>query len=358
MKSARISVTPGDGISYEVMDSVLACMDKAKKYYGSEISLEYVHENIGFDLFEETGASMIIEGVTFGGITQKSLDVFDTTDAMIYIATSGGDFPRGIYTPFPVVRRHFGIFANVRPSKTLPNVYSLKPDIDLVLVREQTEGLWMGHEEEVAPGEIIAQVKITTAASEKIGRFACELAMQRNGKKLVTAVHKDNVLNLAFGTFKDCVAKAAAEYPEITFEDMHTDVLPYQLIKDPEHFDVIVTTNMYGDAISGETTGICGGLGVGPSGEYGDNWAVFRSVHGSAPKYKGMDRVDPVAGILSACMMMDFLAGRKQAPTLKIAADRIRDAVNKVLAEGTHVTRDLGGSAGTKEMTTAILENI
>jgi isocitrate/isopropylmalate dehydrogenase len=153
-----------------------------KKYYGSEISLEYVHENIGFDLFEETGASMIIEGVTFGGITQKSLDVFDTTDAMIYIATSGGDFPRGIYTPFPVVRRHFGIFANVRPSKTLPNVYSLKPDIDLVLVREQTEGLWMGHEEEVAPGEIIAQVKITTAASEKIGRFACELAMQRNGK--------------------------------------------------------------------------------------------------------------------------------------------------------------------------------
>jgi isocitrate dehydrogenase (NAD+) len=356
MKTLRIAVTPGDGIAYECMDSVMAVLENAEKYFKDEMKLEYVYENIGHDVWKETGACVELDGVTYGGISEKALEVFDTTDAMIYIATSGGDFPRGIYTPFPVIRKRYGIFANVRPSKTLPNVFSLKPDIDLVLVREQTEGLWMGREADLGNGVVTAEVRISRAASEKIARFAFELARERDQKKHVVVAHKDNVLNKAFGMFVDSFRRVAKEYPDCTLEDMHTDVLPYQLMKQPERFDVIATTNMYGDAISGQTTGICGGLGVGPSGEYGDNWAVFRPVHGSAPKWKGKDRVNPTAGILSGVMMLEYLGNKNGLPKAKVAANHIRKAINKVLVEKKHLTQDLGGTAGTKEMTSAIIE--
>jgi len=243
----------------------------------------------------------------------------------------------------------FNLYANIRPCKSLPNTPSLKPNVDLIVLRENTEGLYSGKEFEVAPGIGIAMRIITREASEKIARFGFNLALKR--KKHVTFIHKANILKVTDGIFTQAVLNVAKDFPNVQVDDMHIDTAAMQLIKKPEFFDVIVTTNLFGDILSDEAAQIVGGLGVVPGANIGDNYGMFEPVHGSAPKYAGQNKVNPIATILASKMMLEYLKEFE-------AAKKIEDAVIKVLSEGKTLTYDLGGSAKTSDVAEAISKKI
>jgi isocitrate/isopropylmalate dehydrogenase len=247
------------------------------------------------------------------------------------------------------IRKIFNLYANVRPCKTLPGVESLKPNLDFVVVRENTEGLYAGAEFAVAPGVGIAYRIITTEASTRVAEYAFKLAQNR--KKHLTYVHKGNILRITDGIFKDAVKAVAKKYPDIEVDDLHVDAAAMQLIKKPETFDVIVTTNLFGDILSDEAAQVTGGLGLAAGANLGDKYGMFEPVHGSAPKYTGQNRVNPIAIILASAMMLNHLGERDTAA-------KIEKAVTKVLSEGKIRTADLGGNATTMEMADAIAAKI
>ncbi len=220
------------------------------------------------------------------------------------------------------LRRMFNLYANVRPCRSFPSVESLKPNLDFVVVRENTEGLYSGVEYEVSPGIGVAFRIITKEASLRVAEFAFKLAQKR--KKHLTYVHKGNILRITDGIFKDAVKAAALKHPEVTVDDLHIDAATMQLIKKPETFDVIVTTNLFGDILSDEAAQITGSLGLAAGANIGDTYGMFEPVHGSAPKYTGMNRVNPTATIMAASMILDYLGE-------KTAATKIEKAVTKVL---------------------------
>ncbi|MCJ7559386.1 isocitrate/isopropylmalate family dehydrogenase, partial [Candidatus Bathyarchaeota archaeon] len=226
-----------------------------------------------------------------------------------------------------------------------PSVEALKPNIDFIVVRENTEGLYSGAEFELAPGVGVALRIITNEASTRIAEFAFNLAASR--KKHLTYVHKGNILRITDGIFKDAVKEVALKYPDVAIEELHVDAATMQLIKKPESFDVIVTTNLFGDILSDEAAQVTGGLGLAAGANIGDTYGMFEPVHGSAPKYAGLNRVNPIAMIMAASMMLDYL-GEKEA------AAKIEEAVMNVLSEGKVRTADLGGSSTTSEMSDAI----
>lgn len=246
------------------------------------------------------------------------------------------------------LRQELGLYANLRPCRTFPGVPSRYPKVDLVVVRENTEDLYAGVEHMVGEDAAESIKIITRRASERIVRFAFEYA-RANGRRKVTAVHKANIMKCTDGLFLECARKVAQDYPDIQFEDRIVDNMCMQLVQKPEEYDVLVMPNLYGDIISDLCAGLVGGLGVAPGANFGDGVAVFEPVHGSAPKYAGQNKVNPLATILSGTMMLDYL-GEKEA------AGRIRRAVERVLAEGRHLTYDLGGQTGTQEMAEAIIE--
>jgi isocitrate/isopropylmalate dehydrogenase len=237
----------------------------------------------------------------------------------------------------------------VRPCRSFPSVEALKPNIDLVVVRENTEGLYSGAESLLAPGVGIALRIITKEASLKIANFAFKLASQR--RKHLTYVHKGNILRITDGIFKDAVKEASQKYPDITVDDLHIDAATMQLIKKPEAYDVIVTTNLFGDILSDEAAQVTGSLGLAAGANIGETYGMFEPVHGSAPKYTGMNRVNPIATIMAGSMMLDYL-GEKEA------AAKIENAVINVLSGGKVRTADLGGSATTSEMANAIAAQV
>jgi isocitrate/isopropylmalate dehydrogenase len=243
----------------------------------------------------------------------------------------------------------FNLYANVRPCRSFPSVEALKPNIDFVVVRENTEGMYSGAEFELAPGVGVALRIITNEASVRIAEFAFKLAANR--KKHLTYVHKGNILRITDGIFKDAVKEVALKYPNVTVEELHVDAAAMQLIKKPESFDVIVTTNLFGDILSDEAAQVTGSLGLAAGANIGETYGMFEPVHGSAPKYAGQNRVNPIATIMAASMMLDYLGERE-------AAAKIEKAVMKVLNEGKVRTADLGGSSTTSEMSDAIASKI
>ncbi|MCL4429365.1 MAG: isocitrate/isopropylmalate dehydrogenase family protein, partial [Chloroflexi bacterium] len=247
------------------------------------------------------------------------------------------------------LRRMFNLYANVRPCRSFPSVESLKPNIDLVVVRENTEGLYSGMESLLAPGVGVALRIITREASLKVANFAFKLASQR--RKHLTYIHKGNILRITDGIFKDAVKEAQQKYPDVEVDDLHIDAATMQLIKKPEAYDVMVTTNLFGDIISDEAAQVTGSLGLAAGANIGESYGMFEPVHGSAPKYTGMNRVNPIATIMAGAMMLDYL-GEKQA------AAKIESAVISVLKEGKVRTADLDGKATTSEMADAIVAKV
>ncbi|EKD41420.1 MAG: hypothetical protein ACD_73C00724G0002 [uncultured bacterium] len=246
-----------------------------------------------------------------------------------------------------LLRKKFVLYANVRPVKSLPGVKTRFDEVDMVIFRENTEDLYSGIEHEIVPG-VVESIKIITAkASLRIAESAFEYAVKHKRKK-VTAIHKGNIMKLSDGLFLDCCMKISKKYPQIEYRDMIVDNTCMQLVMKPKQFDILLLENLYGDIISDLAAGLVGGLGVVPSGNFGDKVSIFEAVHGTAPDIAGQGKANPIALTLSACMMLEHLKEPK-------AATRIRDAINKVLEAGKVRTGDLGGKSSTDELTRAII---
>ena len=326
----NVTLIPGDGIGPEVATAAKREVDAS----GAEINWHVV--DAGESQMEKYGTPLpqhVLDSVRADGIALKGP-----------ITTPIGVGFRSVNV---ALRKEFDLYANVRPARTFKGVESRYENVDLVVVRENTEDLYAGIEHKI--GDVAAEsIKlITRAGSERIARFAFDYAV-KNGRKKVTCVHKANIMKLSDGLFLDVCRGVAAEYPQIEFEDKIVDALCMQLVQHPETFDVLVLPNLYGDIVSDLCAGLVGGLGLAPSANIGKNAAIFEAVHGSAPKHAGLNDANPTALILSAVLMLRHLSE-------SAAADRIETAVIALLAEGKNVTHDLCGKLGTSEFADAVI---
>ncbi len=333
----KIAVLPGDGIGPEVVDATLMVLDAVQKT--GLVHLEYLKGDAGFDAIKKFGTNL----------PEKTVEMMKRTSACLKGPMTTPEEPGTPRSAAVTMRSLFSLYANVRPSRTLPNVKALSPGIDLIVVRENTEGLYSGKEFEVTHGVGVAMKIITRAASERIAKFALELSMKR--RKKLAFVHKANILKITDGIFKQSVLDVAKDYPGVELEDLHVDAAAMQLIRRPESFDVMVTMNLYGDILSDEAAAAVGGLGVAAGANIGESYGMFEPVHGSAPKYTGQNKVNPVATIEAARMMLEYLGEGK-------AANLVERATKSVLKEGKVLTYDLGGNARTSDVGRAIAEKV
>jgi isocitrate dehydrogenase (NAD+) len=329
----KVTLIQGDGIGPEIVAATLTVMEATgvKIAWEEAIAGEEALEKYGTPLPEETLVSLQKNKVGLKGP----------------LTTPIGSGYRSINV---ALRKALDLYVNLRPAKSYPGVNSPYREIDLVVVRENTEDLYAGVEHMVGPDAAESIKIITRRASERIVRYAFEYARQHNRRK-VTAVHKANILKLSDGLFLETARSVAVQYPEIEFEERIVDNMAMQLVQKPHLYDVMVMPNLYGDILSDLCAGLVGGLGVAPSANVGDTVALFEPVHGSAPKYRGEDKVNPTAMILTAALMLRYLGEEE-------AASRIERAVAEVLREGKTVTYDLGGSAGTAAMGRAIADKV
>jgi isocitrate dehydrogenase (NAD+) len=315
----RVTLIPGDGIGPEVTRSVLQVIDAAG------VQVDWETEHAGQTAVEQGGEPLparLLESIRRTKVALKGP-----------LTTPIG---RGFTSVNVGLRKALDLFANLRPVFNLPGVPSRFGNLDLVLVRENTEDLYSGLEHEVVPNVMVSLKVITEVASTRIARFAFDYAT-RHGRKRVTAVHKANIMKMGDGLFIACAQKVAAHYPAITYDERIVDAACMHLVMRPETFDVLVMPNLYGDIVSDLCAGLVGGLGVVGSANLGTDMAVFEAVHGTAPDIAGRDLANPTALLLSALMMLRHVGELA-------AADRIRAALGRVLEAGTPRTRDLGGA--------------
>ena len=329
----RITLIPGDGIGPEVAKPTLAIIKAA----GIEVEWEtYL-----------AGAEALKKHHTT--IPRPLMDSFERNRVALKgpVTTPVGE---GFASVNVELRQTFDLYANLRPIKNLPGVRARYQGIDLIVVRENTEGLYSGIEHEVVPGVVESLKIMTEKACTRIAKFAFDFA-RRNGRKKIAAVHKANIMKLSDGLFLACARKVAQSHKSIGFNDVIVDNACLQLVIDPWQFDVLLMENLYGDIVSDLAAGLVGGLGVVPGANLGDRHALFETVHGSAPDIKGKNIANPTAMIQAAVMMLRHLSE-------KAAANRITAALERVLMRGEVMTRDLGGNATTKKFTEAIIREI
>jgi len=333
-KTHKICLIEGDGIGHEVVPAARIALE------ATGVNLEFVPAEAGYELFEQIGTS----------VPEETVEAITHTDATLFgAATSPTKKIPGFFGAIRYLRRRLDLFANVRPARHHP-VPGSREGVDLVVVRENTEGLYVEQERSYLGGEIaIADTVITRKASARIGEYAARLAQSRPRKTLHIA-HKANVLPVTQGLFLNTALAEAAKYPEVKTQDIIIDNCAMQLVRVPERFDVIVTTNLFGDILSDLTAGLVGGLGIAASGNIGLQHAVFESVHGSAPDIAGKGIANPAATIFSGVMMLEHLGE-------SAAAGRLERAVDRVLAEGPR-TPDLGGKATTVQFAEAVAKAI
>jgi 3-isopropylmalate dehydrogenase len=320
----KIAVIPGDGIGKEVMEATLHVLD------ASDIEFEYMFADAGDEYAEKTGIPL----------PQETIDIVKQSQACLFGAA--GETAADVIVK---LRQELDLYVNLRPVKTYPGIKSFFDNIDFVIVRENTEGLYSGIEEYTQDGATAVRI-ITNQASERICRYAFEYA-NKTGRKKVTGVHKANVLKKTDGIFKDNFYKVAKDFTEIETDDKYVDATAMFLITNPHMFDIIVTTNLFGDILSDEGAGLVGGLGLIPSANIGENQGLFEPVHGSAPNIAGKGIANPSAMILSAVMMLEYLDENKEARKLE-------KALITVLNDKKVVTMDLGGNATNMEMAAEI----
>lgn len=332
----KILILRGDGIGPEVMNACLLVLEAVQDVTPG-LNLEYLEGEAGIHCIKRHGTTL----------PNHTIELFKESDACLKGPITTIEKVNAPPSVTVTLRKLFNLYANVRPCKTYPGIEGATPGVDLIIVRENTEDLYSGIEFQPQPGVTCAVQVITREASERIARFAFELARKRAAKRKVTVVHKANILRLTYGLFRDVCLDIAKQYSDITVEELRVDAMAMQLIKRPAEFDVIVTTNLFGDILSDEAAQLVGGLGVAPAANIGDKYGMFEPVHGSAPKYAGKNIANPTAMILAAKMMLDWLGE-------SCAASRIENAVFNVLKEHKKITPDLGGKAKTNEMAEAI----
>jgi len=336
-KTYNIAVIKGDGIGPEVTEAAVKVLKAVQD--ASALKLNFLYGEAGYHCIAEHGTNL----------PEETIALLKQTHACLKGPMTTPETPGAPVSAAVKIRKMFNLYANVRPCRTYPNVEALKPDIDLVVVRENTEGMYSGVEYEVSPGVAVAMRIITQEASALVAEYAFKLAEKR--RKHLTYVHKANILRVTDGIFNDAVKAAAKNHPDVTVDNVHIDAMAMHLVKKPETYDVIVTTNLFGDVISDEAAQVTGSLGLAAGANIGDTYGMFEPVHGSAPKYTGQNRVNPIATIMAAQMMLDYLDEKE-------AAAKIENAVMKVLSEGKVRTKDLGGSSTTSEMSDAIASKV
>ena len=331
----RITVIRGDGIGPEIMQSALRVLDTLKA------GLEYDFQLAGMAAQQETGE--LLPQATLDSIASNRIAL----KAPLTTPVGGGFKSLNV-----ALRKHFDLFANVRPAISFKGTRSRYQDIDLITVRENTEGAYLAEGAFTAPDGSRAESKmvVTRAGCERVVRFAFELA-RRVGRKKVTAVHKANILKDVTGMFLNVAREVAGEYPDIEFNDLIVDNACMQLVMRPEQFDVIVTTNLFGDIISDLCAGLVGGLGLAPGANIGSDVAMFEAVHGSAPDIAGQGIANPCALLLGVAQMLDHLGQNENAR-------RLRLAIAEVIEQGDRTTPDLGGEGSTESFTDAICERL
>ena len=329
----KITLIPGDGIGPEVTKPTLAIIKAAG------VKIDWETHLAGAEALKKHGST----------IPKSLMDSFEKNRVALKgpVTTPVGE---GFTSVNVALRQTFNLYANLRPIKNLPGVKARYQGIDLIVVRENTEGLYSGIEHEVIPGVVESLKIMTEKACTKISKFAFDFA-RRNGRKKVAAVHKANIMKMSDGLFLDCARKVAASYKTIGFSDVIVDNACLQLVINPWQFDVLLMENLYGDILSDLAAGLVGGLGVVPGANLGDDHALFEAVHGSAPDIKGKNIANPSAMIQAAIMMLRHLSE-------KAAANRISLALERVLMRGEVLTADLGGTATTKKFADAIIREI
>lgn len=323
----NIAVIPGDGIGSEVMESTITVLNNLN------LDFNYIYGEAGDACLEKTGYAL----------PEKTIEIVKNADACLFGAA--GETAADVIVK---LRQEMKMFANLRPVKSYPNTNSLAENIDFIIVRENTEGLYIADKEEFTDEGAVAKRVITREAEERIIDYAFQYAKDNNKSK-VTGVHKANVLKKSDGLFKDIFYEVGEKYPDIEKEDFYVDATAMYLITQPEKFEVIVTTNLFGDILSDEGAGLVGGLGLIPSANIGNDGALFEPVHGSAPDIAGKGIANPIAMILSAVMMLKYLGENE-------SGEKLENAILKLLTDAKVLTGDLGGNATTNEVTNEIIK--
>ncbi len=328
-----VTLIPGDGIGPEITNAVTTILEKA----GAQI--EWDVQTAGTDVIEAEGSPLpdrVIESIKKNKVALKAP-----------VTTPIG---KGFRSVNVALRKSLDLYSNLRPCKNIEGIKTRYDNVDLVIVRENTEDLYAGIERQVDENTAESIKIITRKASIRIAEFAFDYAV-KNNRKLVTVVTKANICKLSDGLFLNCAREVAQKYPQIQFKEILVDNLCMQLVQKPEQFDVLVLPNLYGDIVSDLCAGLVGGLGVAQGANIGLNAAVFEPVHGSAPDIKGQNKANPTALLLSAIEMLKYIEQRD-------VAGKIEKALFKTIKEGTSLTCDLGGTSTTTEFTNAIIKNL
>lgn len=328
-----ITLIPGDGIGPEIIAATVGVIE------ATNVEIEWETQIGGSQALEKFGSTLpdsLIDSIKKNKVALKGP-----------MMTPVG---KGFTSVNVGMRKALDLYANVRPIKALPNVECRYPELDLVVMRENTEDLYAGLEHEVVPGVVESIKVITEKASTRIAKYSFEYA-KRLGRKKATAMHKANIMKLSDGLFLDCFYNVAKDYPEIEADDKIIDNACMQLVMRPEQFDLVVMENLYGDIVSDLCAGLIGGLGLAPGANIGEETATFEAVHGSAPDIAGQGIANPTAIMLSAIMMLRHIDEFE-------AADNMEEAIMDVFKEGEVRTKDLGGTASTMEFANAIIEKL
>jgi 3-isopropylmalate dehydrogenase len=346
MSHFTIGILNGDDIGHEIVPAAVRVVAAAAARH--DLTIDWRPMPIGRTALDTHGSTM----------PDGTLETLATFDGFILGPIGHQAYPKvaGAINPHPILRKHFDLFANVRPTRSYPDIGCLYDDVDLVIVRENNEGFQPDRNVVMGTGEFrptddltISVRVISRKGSRKVARAALDIARSR--QKRLTLVHKSTVFKLGCGMFVEECYRAAQEYPDVEVNEVIVDTFAMRLVRDPQSFDTVVTTNMFGDILTDEAAGLVGGLGMAPGGNIGEGAAIFEAVHGSAPDIAGKGIANPTALLLAAAMMLDHV-GKEEA------ASRLRTALDRTLVGDNVRTGDLGGKASTRQLTDAILHNL
>ena len=333
----KISLITGDGIGPELSDSAISVLNTIQEKYGIEFEISKLIA--GDKALEQTGKALpedVVENIKNSDVCLKAPVGESAADVIV------------------VLRRMLDLYANIRPSKSYPHMPALRDDIDMVIVRENTEDLYTGKEFSLGDSAVALRI-ISESASKRIAKYAFETAKQRNSMKKVTCVH--NVMRVTDGLFAKACIEVSKDYPEIKFEEMYVDACAMNLIRQPEKFDVVVTTNLFGDILSDESSQVVGGLGMAPAANLGDTFALFEPVHGAAFDIAGQNIANPSSFLLSIKMMLDWLGAKHNDQKCFEMAKKLESTIFDLVKTGIK-TKDIGGDKTTTEFTKQITDNL
>ena len=335
----KISLITGDGIGPELSESAISVLNTIGEKFDFKFDLTEL--SAGDKALEQTGKAL----------PEKTVETIKKSDVCLKapVGESAADV-------IVVLRRMLDLYANIRPAKSYPHMPALRDDIDMVIVRENTEDLYTGKEFSLGDSAVALRI-ISEAASKRIAKYAFETAKIRDSMKKVTCVHKSNVMRVTDGLFAKACVDVSKDYPDITFEQMYVDACAMNLIRQPEQFDVVVTTNLFGDILSDESSQVVGGLGMAPAANIGDNFALFEPVHGAAFDIAGQNIANPSSFLLSIKMMFDWLGAKHNDPKCFEIGTKLESTIFDLVKSGVK-TKDIGGKATTVEFTKHITDNL